>query len=110
MRYSARERRWYGKRAVARSLPADGYAPGSPGYAVRHRETQTVLGNGLVRVDLGEPVPRLPGEAPAVPVSTPTAAPSPAPPPAEPEPAPPVPAAHRAPPKERKLYGLGKDL
>jgi hypothetical protein len=78
----------------ARRTPApDPYAPGSDGYAERHTTHVTDMGNGLVRVDLGEPLKRLPcetqpilkhipkpvpatapAEAPkAIPVSTPSA-------------------------------------
>lgn len=38
---------------------ADPYKPSSPGYAERHRETSLDIGNGLVRIDIGEPTPGL---------------------------------------------------
>lgn len=54
-RYSTRERRWHGMRGKHAALP-NPYSAGSPHYASRHRETTTELPNGLVRVDVGEPV------------------------------------------------------
>lgn len=54
MRYSSRERRWYGKRDN-RPAPIDGYSPDSPDYAERNRERGTSLPNGLTRIDLGAP-------------------------------------------------------
>lgn len=40
----------------------DPYDVGSAHYAERHRETSTALPGGLVRIDIGAPVPRLPSE------------------------------------------------
>ncbi len=54
-RYSTRERRWYGTREKRAALP-NPYSAGSPHYVLRHRETTTELPNGLLRVDVGEPV------------------------------------------------------
>ena len=34
----------------------DPYAPSSPAYAERHRETVREIAPGLTRVDIGEPV------------------------------------------------------
>lgn len=41
-----------------RHVPPDPYGPNSPGYAERHRESVLELPNGLLRVDIGEPVNR----------------------------------------------------
>lgn len=71
------------------------YDPSSPGYAERSATHVTDLGNGMVRIDVGTPPPRLPSEtqpvregrraaapkAPAVPrkpAPEPATAPSPA--------------------------------
>lgn len=40
----------------ARRFPSDPYGPAGAGFAERHQESVTQLGNGLVRIDLGEPV------------------------------------------------------
>jgi hypothetical protein len=45
-----------------RSVGPDPYDPGSPAFSSRNRQTETVLPNGLTRVDIGEPVKRLPSE------------------------------------------------
>lgn len=67
-RYSVSERRWYGERwfgtsagKVQGSCP-DPYGPDAPGYRERNRETSTLLRSGIVQVDIGAPVVRLPGE------------------------------------------------
>jgi hypothetical protein len=39
-----------------RSNPPDPYAPTSPHFAERHRETITALPGGMVRVDVGKPI------------------------------------------------------
>jgi hypothetical protein len=49
------------RRETTASLP-DPYSPSSPDYRQRTAETVTEVGNGLSRVDLGEPLKRLPGE------------------------------------------------
>jgi hypothetical protein len=72
----------------------DPYGPASAGFAERHRETQTQLPNGLVRVDLGEPA------HPAM-KDRPSRRPAPAAPRAAPEPAPPIPLSEH-PPEPRK--------
>ena len=35
---------------------ADPYKPDSPTYGERHRETALNIGNGMVRIDIGEPI------------------------------------------------------
>lgn len=63
-RFSAREGRWIPSRKRHSSLPmANPYAPTSPAYAERHRETVTDIGNGMVRVDVGKRIPHGPPEA-----------------------------------------------
>ena len=79
------------RRMHPRSAPVgpNPFDPGSPGYAERSATHVTDLGNGTVRVDVGEPIKRLPGEAQAVrqhkreAVQRAAPAPEPAPKPAE---------------------------
>lgn len=52
-RYSAREGRWYGERQ--RNKP-------TPETVRDEREFHTDFGGGMIRVDLGAPIPRGPGE------------------------------------------------
>jgi hypothetical protein len=57
----------------------DPYSPASPDYAERHRETVTVMPDGLVRVDMGEPVHGKPKKADLAKVpKAPAVAPEPA--------------------------------
>jgi hypothetical protein len=67
-RYSAREGRWYGRRRDRPAAP-DWYAPGTPDFAERNRQTVTKLPGGLVRVDLGGPagLSKVTGRAVALP-------------------------------------------
>jgi hypothetical protein len=88
----------------------DPYEPNSPGYAERHRKTRTVIDGGMVRVDMGEPIRRLPSEAQPVPCKTPKAALASAPTSVSPGPVACLPATPRPLPKQRKEYGLGKGL
>lgn len=74
-RYSARDGRWYGVRNERPSGP-DPYGPDAPAYASRNRLTETALPSGTLRVDVGEPVSRLPSEGlrvKAAPLTTPPA-------------------------------------
>jgi hypothetical protein len=66
MLFSRRLGRYVSGRKPSTLVYEDPYAPGSRAYAERHRETVTELPSGLRRVDVGEPVKRLPCEAPAV--------------------------------------------
>ena len=61
---------------LLRAATPDPYAPDSPDYHRRHRETVTTLENGTVRVDLGDPMGhRPPAEPPrSVPQATATTA------------------------------------
>lgn len=73
----------------------DPYAPNSAAYAERHASQVTELPGGLVRIDIGEPVKRLPCERQAVRRDAPKALPlapveAPPAPPAAPTAAPPV--------------------
>jgi hypothetical protein len=45
-----------------RSAEPDPYDPGSPTFPSRNRQTETAMPNGMIRVDIGEPVKRLPSE------------------------------------------------
>jgi len=78
-------------RTPSAPTPPDPYGPQSAHYAERHRESVTELPNGLVRVDIGEPVhwaarkrsrpeptpaPVAPEPAPAAPEATPTVQPT----------------------------------
>jgi hypothetical protein len=54
--FSRRSGRWSGSRPSASASP-DPYAPGSPGYAERHREVVTKLPCGTLRIDGGAPIP-----------------------------------------------------
>lgn len=84
----------------------DLYAPGTPDYRRRNRETSALVGSGLLRIDLGDPLPRLPCEPQPVTTSAPE----------DPEPAPPEPLAPavlldpapRPAPHWRSNYGLSK--
>lgn len=96
----------------ARAAGPDPYSPTSPDYAERHRQTQWSDVGGIVRIDIGEPVKRLPGEGPQTTLSAPAIAPAPNPAGPAPEPAPDAPPtnpARREPPRRRD-YGLGRGL
>jgi hypothetical protein len=98
--------------ALSRPKPPPAYdphEPNSPGYVERHRETRTVIDGGMVRVDMGEPIRRLPSEAQPLPCKAPKAAIAPAPS-ASTQPAASLPATPHPLPKQRKEYGLGKGL
>ncbi len=74
---------WRGKRLreATEGPQTDPYGPDQPGYRVRARETATDIGNGMVRVDIGEPIRRVHGAAQPVPCGAPE---EPPPPPTEP--------------------------
>jgi hypothetical protein len=79
MRYSAKEGRWYGQNRSAAAPGPNPYSPDSPGFTERNRQTETDLGGGLIRVDMGEPIggkvaakpQRSTRKAPATPPATP---------------------------------------
>lgn len=90
-RYSVSEGRWYGVRFERASGP-DPYGPDAPDYHERHSETSTVLRSGIVQVDIGAPVVRLPSEGvrqleKAAPPPPPQVPPEPFMPPEDPLPA-----------------------
>jgi len=63
-----------------RSAPSeDAHSPTSKDYAERHVSYETQLPNGIVRIDMGEPMDRLPNETQSVPKGKPRAAPVAAP-------------------------------
>jgi len=64
--FSTRQGRWITRSSRPIDTGPDPYEPGTKFYAERHRETLVYLPNGLLRVDLGEPIPRLSCESPAV--------------------------------------------
>jgi len=66
------------RRALGTPLP-DPYSARSADYAERHTSHVTELENGLVRVDVGEPIKRLPSETQPVRSHGPKAVPAPAP-------------------------------
>lgn len=115
-RYSVSERRWYGERwfgasgGKGKGSGPDPYGPDAPGYHERNRETSTVLRNGIVQVDIGAPVVRLPGEGvrqleKAAPPPPPQVPPEPFMPPEEP--LPPLKTVPIAAPKQP--WGLNRD-
>ena len=53
--YSRREGRWI-SRPKRMTVDPDPYDSNSPGHTERHRETVTTMYNGIVRLDLGEPI------------------------------------------------------
>lgn len=58
------------RRANSGSGP-DACSPRSPGYAERHRETATEIAHGMIRIDIGEPIKRVAGDAQPVPIGSP---------------------------------------
>jgi hypothetical protein len=87
----SRSRGWVSRPQRPIDTGPNPYDPASRHYAERHRQSETAMAGGMVRVDVGEPVPRLAGE-PAPKVSR---APAPVALDPEPEPsAPEVPLAH----------------
>jgi hypothetical protein len=73
--YSIQPRIWRGEklhRASETSQP-DPYAPSSPDYGKRTRETATQLAPGMTLVSLGEPIKRLAGAPQPVTMSKPAA-------------------------------------
>lgn len=63
-RFSAREGRWITKAPRYAKPPiVNPYRHDSPAYAERHRETLSDIGKGMVRVDIGEPIPQGRSEA-----------------------------------------------
>jgi len=62
MNHYSRSRRWASRSTRPVANGPDPYDPGSSRFAERHRKTETELPGGLVRVDVGEPVSRLPSE------------------------------------------------
>lgn len=59
--YSISPRIWPGLSRRPETSHPDPYTPSSPAYRQRMRETVTEIGNGLTRVDLGEPITRVAG-------------------------------------------------
>ena len=89
-----------------RGAGPDAYCPSSPNYAARHRETRSIEIGGTVRVDIGEPVKRLPCEGRQITV-TPVSVPVPAAVETEADSVMPP----RPEPRDwRRDYGLRKDL
>lgn len=62
----SRSRGWVSRDKRPVDVGPDPYDPGSSQFRERNRETSTTLTGGLVRIDVGAPVPRLPGETQAV--------------------------------------------
>lgn len=62
MRFSRRLGRYVSRRRPPTVSYADPYAPGSADYAERNKRRMTELSGGMVRIDVGEPVKRLPSE------------------------------------------------
>jgi hypothetical protein len=64
---------WRGEklRRLAEVPQADPYGPDQPGYRARARETATKIGNGMVRVDIGEPIARAHGAPQTIPLGSP---------------------------------------
>ena len=56
MRYSVRERRWYG--LIQRRTAVDPYSQQSPGHTERHREHTWTEPSGIIRTDMGGKPPR----------------------------------------------------
>lgn len=56
MRYSVRERRWYG--LSQRRTAVDPYSQQSPGHTERHREHTWTEPSGIIRTDMGGKPPR----------------------------------------------------
>lgn len=106
--YSIRPRAWAGRPPRPVDTGPNPYDPGSRRFAERHRETETALPGGLIRVDLGEPVKRLPCEG----LSSKTAKVEPTPALTDPAPDPlPTPASRPlTPPRPRRdPWGLNRD-
>lgn len=103
---------WRGKWAKQDGGEAvDLYAPGTPDFARRTRETHTELAPGTVRIDLGAPLPRLAHEPQPVTFDAPAEAEDPPSVPANPPSAPaPAPSLNPFPPKDwRDDYGVTRD-
>ncbi len=106
--YSIRPRAWAGQPSRPVDAGPNPYDPGSRRFAERHRETETALPGGLVRVDLGEPVKRLPCEG--LLLKTAKVEPSPAPPGPASDPMPTSRPRPIAPPRPRRdPWGLNRD-
>lgn len=103
--------RVYNGDAYRPSVPhPDPYSPSSPGYAERHRLTETEVSPGMIMVSLGAPIQRLAGDpqpvdrgVPEVVLAVPDEEPQEAPAVTPPEPA--VPTRPRS---WRDDYGLAK--
>lgn len=63
MAFYSRSRGWVSRAKQPIVAGPDPYADNSARFAERHRHTETVLRDGTVQVDMGEPVKRLPSEA-----------------------------------------------
>lgn len=107
------ERGWISRPSRPVDTGPNPYDPSSTRFAERHRQTETELPGGLVRVDVGEPIKRLPSEGvrstpvAAAPATVETAAPDAAP---ATEPAPPSAPRPVTPPRSRKEpWGLNRD-
>lgn len=55
-RFSVRDGRWINRRRRSASSVSDPYATNSADYAERNRATETEMPNGLIRIDIGEPI------------------------------------------------------
>jgi hypothetical protein len=66
MLFSRRKGRYVSRRGSPGVTYEDPYAPDSAAYAERNASHVTELSGGLVRVDIGEPIKRLPCERQAV--------------------------------------------
>jgi hypothetical protein len=73
MLFSRRQGRYVSRRGSPGVTYEDPYAPDSAAYAERNASHVTELSGGLVRVDIGEPIKRLPCERQAVRIGGPTA-------------------------------------
>jgi hypothetical protein len=74
MRYSVRQRRWFGRGPERRPVPPDPYSRTSKDYAERNRETVTRLPGGAIRIDKGDPIGPSAPPAKALPAPEPTTA------------------------------------
>jgi hypothetical protein len=109
MAHYSRERGWVSRPRRPCDTGPNPYDPSSNRFKERNRQTETELPGGLVRVDVGEPVRRLPGEGlRSRAVAAPEAVPLHSPPIVEPAPV--EPARPVSPPRSRKEpWGLNRD-
>lgn len=62
MAHYSRSRGWISRPSRPVDTGPNPYDPDSSRFAERHRETETALPGGLVRIDVGEPIKPLPSE------------------------------------------------